>query len=503
MDLHHTLLTLLAALGAISFAPLAHAQTAPGKLAPTASPTAPAQPAPTAIPGYAELAKQAQAGPVMVIFALNAGALGSVENPAAAASFEADPAAITAGQNRLAKEMELARAEAIKPVRGLPLVVADVSAAQLTQIVRSGLVVAVYEDKVSTLSVARAAPHVGSHTLWAVGLKGKGQVVAVLDSGMDGEHSFLYNTALLRSRIYDEACFGTYRPNGSPWFSMCDYRVTATYGPGAAATPCSVVSCNHGTHVTGIVAGDRNPSADVTGIAPEARIMAVNVFSLYGTTPETERVGAFDSDILAGLSYVRTRRLAGEPVAAINLSVGGGTATGYCNSSPFETIIAILRRLDVATVIAAGNDAMSNGVSAVACPPSAVVVGSSTFTDQVSAFSNSSTMVDLLAPGEGIVSSIARTPTSYGASSGTSMAAPLVSGAFALLRQQFPCTPIGIIENALKVSGVNVAHPSNGQVYKRINLAGALHHLRFVEKQYRCPVTNDPTVVTPQVITKE
>jgi subtilisin family serine protease len=489
---------MLCAIGAGS---LAQAQTAlkvPIKDQTAALQTAPA---PAALPGYAELAKKAQTESVMVIFALNAGALGAAENALAPASFEADPAQITAGQDRLVKALELAKAEAVKPVWGLPLVAAQVNAEQLAALAGSGLVAAIHENRLSTPILARTVPHIGTPNLRAVGLRGQGQIVAVLDTGIQSQHDFFYDQTTLRSRVVREACFSSivsFRSN-----SVCPGYIPFREGPGAT-TPCWVITaCYHGSHVAGIAAGRANPTASYDGVAPDASILSVQVFSLFGTSAINAYLSAYDSDILSGLSYVRTRRLAGDKIAAVNMSIGGGFVTGPCNSSPFETIIAILKRLDVATVIASGNDGMSTGVSDMACPPSAVVVGSSSLSDRVSTFSNSAALVDLLAPGEAVSSSSSRTASSYMTISGTSMAAPHVAGAFALLRQQFPCTPIGVIENALKVSGVNVAHPSNGQVYKRINLAGALHHLRFVEQQYRCPVVKDPVVASPQVITKE
>jgi subtilisin family serine protease len=452
------------------------------------------------IPSFSELQKKAQTGKVMVIFALNAGALGSSENTLALASFEAEPAQITSGQARLVKLLEIAKVEAIKPVWGLPLIAARVDAAQLAAIMQSSLVAAVYEDRLSPPSLSRSVPHIGTPILRAVGLRGEGQVVAVLDTGTLGEHSFFYDQSILRSKVYDEACFSS-RVTGVS-MSVCPGYVNTLQGQGSTI-PCDVVSsCYHGTHVAGIAVGKANPDAAFDGVAPEARLMSVQVFSLMGTSAANTSLVAYDSDILSGLSYVRSRRLAGEPIAAINISIGGSVATGPCNSSPFETIIAILKRLDVATVIASGNDGMSNGVAAFACPPSAVVVGSSSLSDAISTFSNSSPLLDLLAPGEAIVSSISRTRTSYRANSGTSMAAPHVAGSFALLRQQFPCTPIGVIENALKVGGVSVTHPTTGAVYKRINLAGALHHLRFVETKYRCPVVNDSNSATGALTSK-
>lgn len=250
-----------AAILALGAAPLALAQTAMPKPAATqnavliAAPIAkPAPTAPTAaIPGYAALVKQAQTEQVLVIFALNAVALGAAESPLAPASFEADPAAISAGQARLVKLLELAKAEAVKPVWGLPLVAAEVDAAQLAALTESGLVAAVHENRLSTPILARSVPHIGTPNLRAVGLRGQGQIVAVLDTGVLGQHNFFYDQPTLRSRVVREACFSTAIPGQSN--SVCPGYIPFLEGPGAT-TPCWIISaCYHGSHVAGIAAG--------------------------------------------------------------------------------------------------------------------------------------------------------------------------------------------------------------------------------------------------------
>ncbi|MEY2957539.1 MAG: hypothetical protein RLZZ01_107, partial [Actinomycetota bacterium] len=108
-------------------------------------------------------------------------------------------------------------------------------------------------------------------------------------------------------------------------------------------------------------------------------------------------------------------------------------ATGPCTGELQEAIIGDLKAVDIATVIAAGNDGWSDAVGYPACIPDAVTVGSTTNTDLVSSFSDTHpTVIDLYAPGSAILSALP--DGSYASWNGTSMAAPHVAGAWALMR---------------------------------------------------------------------
>ncbi|WP_369225488.1 S8 family serine peptidase [Streptomyces sp. R39] len=104
------------------------------------------------------------------------------------------------------------------------------------------------------------------------------------------------------------------------------------------------------------------------------------------------------------------------------------------------------------------------------CVSSAVAVGATTDDDQLSAFTDRGPLLDLLAPGTSIISSVPG--GGYASKSGTSMAAPHVAGALAILGQAFPNDSVANLESRLESSGRTVA--CTGADTPRIDVAQAL-----------------------------
>src|SRR3989441_12719520 len=144
----------------------------------------------------------------------------------------------------------------------------------------------------------------------------------------------------------------------------------------------------------------------------------------------TPCVGAYTSDLIAGLERVYavhgTRN-----IASVNMSLGGGSFSAYCDAEPEKAIIDTLRSAGIATVVASGNDGSPTALSSPACISSAVSVGSTTKSDAVSSFSNVAPFMSLFAPGEDILSSV--TGGGFALLSGTSMATPPGAGPWASL----------------------------------------------------------------------
>jgi hypothetical protein len=165
-------------------------------------------------------------------------------------------------------------------------------------------------------------------------------------------------------------------------------------------------------------------------------------------------------------------------IASVNISIGGGRFTSNCDSdfskAPYDlkTPIDNLRAAGIATVIASGNESYTNAISFPACISSAVSVGSTTKSDIVSSFSNSASFLDLLAPGSSIYSSVPGGGYEY--LNGTSMAAPHVAGAWAVLKQAKPAAGVAEVLNALKSTGKAVTDTRNGITKPRIQVNTAL-----------------------------
>jgi hypothetical protein len=138
----------------------------------------------------------------------------------------------------------------------------------------------------------------------------------------------------------------------------------------------------------------------------------------------------------------------------VNLSLGSTTFQNFCDDSPYKPAIDNLRAIGIASVAASGNTFAPNAISAPACVSSAVSVGATTKTDEVSIFSNVAPFMSLFAPGEAIRSSVPG--GGFSELSGTSMAAPHVSGAWALMRQAAPGRSVGEVLSALRSTGRTV-----------------------------------------------
>jgi subtilisin family serine protease len=163
-------------------------------------------------------------------------------------------------------------------------------------------------------------------------------------------------------------------------------------------------------------------------------------------------------------------------IAAVNISFGvsGSHYTAYCDdvASAYKTAIDTLRDSDqIATVIAAGNDGFTDGLGYPACVSSAVSVAATDNTDAVAAYSNTAPFVTFYAPGDSVYSSIP--VDAYGYMSGTSMAAPQVTGALAVLQSKFAHqATVAQLLTLLQKTGKAIT--ANGYTRARIDVGAAV-----------------------------
>ena len=375
-------------------------------------------------------------------------------------------AAIKTASDRLSQRLALSRAAKVREFKHLPLLVMELNAAQLKAAAKAGETLWLVRDRIHRPSLEQSVPLVESNLVQTQGFDGSGQVVAVLDTGVDADHPFL------SPRVVAEACFSS---NSASSSSVCPNGQASQTGAGAAE-PCSVDGCSHGTHVAGISAGN---GSGFTGVAPGAGIIGVQVFSQFNSSSDclpspAPCTGAFTSDIIAGLEFVLSQANALN-IAAVNMSLGGGSFTSFCDSDPTKAAIDALRAAGIVSVVASGNEGQTNAISSPACVSSAVSVGSTTKQDGVSSFSNSASFLTLLAPGSSINSSV--NGGGFSAFSGTSMAAPHVAGAMALLRSASPTASVESMIAALTATGLPVTDNRNGIAKPRIRIAQALNVL--------------------------
>jgi subtilisin len=169
----------------------------------------------------------------------------------------------------------------------IPYIALDVSPRALQAIQRSSLANDVVEDRLDEAytdesttqdldspSLAQSAPLVQAPTMWANGYTGSGKVVAILDTGVDSSHPFLAN------KVIEEACF---TGSGVAGAGSCPNGTSTQVGPGSGVN-CTFApfGCEHGTHVAGIATGR---GSSFSGVAKDANIMAVQVFSRFTGAP--------------------------------------------------------------------------------------------------------------------------------------------------------------------------------------------------------------------------
>ncbi|MEI8392185.1 MAG: S8 family serine peptidase, partial [Actinomycetes bacterium] len=203
----------------------------------------------------------------------------------------------------------------------------------------------------------------------------------------------------------------------------------------------------HGTHVAGIINALGNNSLGVIGVAPNIKVQHVRVLG-HG--------GGSDSDIVSGIIWASGGSVGGlplnsTPARVINLSLGG---EGVCNDS-YQTAINFAIARGTVVVVAAGNENVDASTMTPANCDGVIVVAASNSDGEKAWFSNYGPMVDIVAPGEAIKSTMndglrgVDSPT-YESKSGTSMAAPYVAGIVALMLSKNPSLTPADVEERIK-----------------------------------------------------
>lgn len=180
------------------------------------------------------------------------------------------------------------------------------------------------------------------------------------------------------------------------------------------------IDCNgHGTHVAGIAAGKS------FGVAKRAKLIAVKVLNCSG--------GGSYSSVIAGMEWTAITAQFDKGPSVANMSLGGRPSKTFD-----EAIAKAVKDRDLTIVTAAGNDSYDACLISPGRLPEVINVASTDRKDKRSGFSSYGKCVDLFAPGQDILSAWIGSPNATFTASGTSMAAPHVTGAIALMQTYYP-----------------------------------------------------------------
>lgn len=386
-------------------------------------------------------------------------------------AIQAQHAQISHAQGNILDRLASYKLSAVKRFATIPYMAMEVDPAALDALSKDPDITDIEEDIPVPPTLQQSIPFINADDVHTMGTNGSGITVAILDSGVRNTHNFLD-----AGKVVSEACYSSnYAPDSAT--TLCPGGGESQTGPGSGVNcNTSINGCSHGTHVAGIAAGTGGPSG-LVGVAPGANVIAIQVFSKFDDAticnPYTTCIRTYSSDQILGLERVYALRNT-YTIAAANMSLGGGQYSNFCDSDSRKAIIDNLRAAGIATVIASGNNYWNGSVSTPGCISSAITVGATlNNSNSVADYSNHASMVDLMAPGSSIYSSIATDTATYESKNGTSMAAPHVAGAFAIMKQTFPMWSVNQIEAALEATGVNTTRA--GITKPRIDLLAAIN----------------------------
>ena len=317
-------------------------------------------------------------------------------------------------------------------------------------------------------TLERSVPAIKAPGVWGPGLEtsGQGIKIGILDDGLDQTHPFFNQAGYPMPPGY---------PKGQPAFTTAKVIVARSFPPPSpkaryAELPFNPEQSEHGTHVAGIAAGNAGTKASIgggvvtlSGVAPRAylgnyRVLTIPTISDVGLDGNSPEIAAgIEAAVTDGMDVINLSL--GEPEIApgrdlVVRAIEGAAAAG------------------VVPTIAAGNDFALFGQGSIASPgssPSAITAAATTVAGRISGFSAAGPTPislqlkpDVSAPGVSILSSIPARRGTWAGFSGTSMAAPHVAGAAALLTQRHPTWTVAQVKSALALTA-HAASDSRGE----------------------------------------
>ena len=336
---------------------------------------------------------------------------------------------------------------------------------QVARLARIRGVARVWPNTVYRAQLDRTPQLIGAPQVWGPTLAtaGQGMKIAIIDEGIDQRHPFFDPTGFTYPPAF---------PKGNPAFTTPKVIVARSFPPPGATDPLETLPFanadgqdDHGTIVAGVAAGDANANAKgfrVSGIAPRAylgnyKALAAPTpgFGLDGNAPEL--AAAIEAAVNDGMNV-------------INMSLGEPEIDP--RRDPVVRALDAAADAGVVSAIAAGNSFSDFGNGTVESPanaPKAIAVAAATGghssqrPDRIAAWSSGGPTPysfqlkpEVTAPGVGVLSSVPAAEGSWETNSGTSLAAPHVAGAAAVLMQRHPEWTGPEIKSALVTTGVPV-----------------------------------------------
>lgn len=339
--------------------------------------------------------------------------------------------------------------KALNSIAGFAAVTGSDSAAHVAELLvgegdsllSGGSAAKVWLDQPLWAQLDESVPVIGAPDAWDAGFDGTGIIVAVLDTGVDGEHPDLADRIVMERNFTDSD-------------TVSDRQ-------------------GHGTHVAGTIAGTGAASDGLyKGVAPGAQIMNGKVLDDSGSGPT--------SGVIAGAEWA-----AENGAHIVNMSLGGAVTDG---SDPLSVAIGNLsEEHGTLFVVSAGNNYRDRSISSPGSAPAALTVGGVDNNRFLAPFSSRGPRIgdfgikpDVTAPGVGITA--ARAGESEGEGyyiplNGTSMASPHVAGMAALLAQKYE----DFTWEELKALITSTARPNPGGYTVYQEGAGTVDAVRALE----------------------
>ena len=279
-------------------------------------------------------------------------------------------------------------------------------------------------DGILSVTNGDAAVLHGVDTAWAqTGYDGSGTTVAIIDTGIDGNHSSLDDQDDDPS-TYDPKIIAFYDPVNNP--SLTNGTEVFPYD-----------DQGHGSHCAGTTAGTGAPTYDHPGMAPQASLVGVKVLDEGGS-------GSF-ATVMAGMEWTVEKRYEFN-IRAASMSLGGPGAIEWTSSEEdsVNRYANEMVRAGIALFIAAGNSAVSAQIGTPGSAEDAITVGALDKDSSIAIYSSQGpTEEGRIKPniayvGSDVMSVAANSGDGYVAFSGTSMATPGAAGVAALMLQANP-----------------------------------------------------------------